>query len=200
MTPESLLAEQEEPPPARDALRQGNHGMWIKLGTLSTALVVCCAQASESISYSYDALGRLTNVRVAGGPANGVQRSYTYDATDNRTLLQVSGAAGTASVTITAQAAVANETSDGVAIGVTINGSPPPTGEVTFTENGVFLGSAFIYSGQATVILESFPAGTHTIVASYLGDGANAPYSFTFKIKVQNLLWAPAVLQILLSN
>lgn len=163
-------------------------------------LVAYGASASESISYTYDSLGRLTNVQVVGGPANGVQRSYSYDATDNRTFFQVSGAADTGSVTITPQGTVANVTSVGVVIGVNINGTPAPTGEVTFTENGVFLGEAFIYSGQASIILEGFPPGTHTIKASYSGDGANAPYSFTFTVKVQNLSWLPAVLHLLLSN
>ncbi len=158
------------------------------------------AYATETATYTYDALGRLTNVQVNGGPANGVQRNYSYDATDNRTFFQVSGAADSGSVTITPQGARANQTSIGVVLGVNITGSPAPTGEMTFVENGVFLGSAFIYSGQASVILEGFAVGTHTVVASYSGDGANAPYSFTFTVKVQNLSWLPAVMQILLSD
>jgi hypothetical protein len=40
----------------------------------------------------------------------------------------------------------------------------------------------------------------HTIMATYSGDSSNAPYSFTFTIKAQNLGWLPAVLEILLSN
>jgi hypothetical protein len=129
-----------------------------------------------------------------------VQRNYSYDATDNRTFVQVSGAADIGSVTITAEGAVASQTSVGVVIGIRISGTSAPTGTVTFSENGVFLGSAFISSGQASVILEGFALGNHTITASYSGDGANAPSSFSFTIKVQNLSWLPAVLQILLSN
>jgi hypothetical protein len=160
----------------------------------------CSAGASETVTYSYDALGRLKTAQTSGGPLNGVQRSYSYDAAGNRTQVQVSGSTGSGSVTITAQGAVANETNVGVTIGVSIAGSPAPTGTVTFTENGLFIASATVSSGQASVILEGFALGTHTITASYSGDSSHAPYSFTFTIRVQNLSWLPAVLEILLTN
>jgi YD repeat-containing protein len=162
--------------------------------------VASSARSAETATYTYDVFGRLTSVQISGGPANGVERSVAYDATDNRTQVQVSGSSSSGSVTITAQGGVANATSAGVAIGVNISGSPPPTGTVTFTEGGVFLGSAFVYDGQASVFLEGFGLGVHTIIASYSGDGANAPHSFTFTIKVQNITWLPAVLEILLSD
>ena len=172
-----------------------------------TRTVICAACLSavgtvqaETITFTYDALGRLRNASVSGGPANGVQRSYDYDAADNRTQYVVSGSSASGSITITPAGTVANTTSVGVTLTVNISGSSPPSGMVTFTENGTFLGSAFVYAGQATVILEGFPKGTHTITASYSGDGANAPYSYSFTIKVQNLSWLPAVLEILLSN
>lgn len=167
---------------------------------VSLALVTTGVRASNSTAYTYDALGRLKATQTIGGPSGGMQRSYSYDASGNRTSLQVSGTAGSGAVTITAQGSVANQTSTGVVLGVNIAGSPAPTGTMTFTENGLFLGSASVTSGEASVILENFELGTHTITASYSGDGSNAPYSFTFTIKVQNLSWLPAVLQILLSN
>ncbi len=158
------------------------------------------AGAAETATYTYDVHGRLTHVQAAGGPANNVTRAYQYDSTDNRTSLVVSGSSSSGTVTITAQGAVANVTSVGVSFGVNISGSPPPTGMVTFTENGIFLGSAFVYDGQASVLLEGFAVGTHAIVASYSGDGSNAPTTHTFTIKVQNLSWLPAVLEILLAD
>jgi len=162
-------------------------------------LATAAAYAAETITYTYDPLGRLTQLQAAGGPSNGITRTYQYDATDNRTLFQLSGAASGGSVTITPLGAVANETSVGVTIGVSITGSSP-SGLVTFTENGVFLGAAFVSNGQATVILEGFALGTHTITATYSGDGVNAPFTQNFTVKVQNLSWLPAVLEILLSN
>jgi hypothetical protein len=156
------------------------------------AVCICCASvalAAESVSYSYDALGRMTKVQVAGGPANGVQRSYLYDAANNRT--------GLGFITITPPSSVSNVTSAGAVIGITLPGALS-TGMVTFTENGVFLGSAYVYNGQASILLEGFALGTHTITAAFSGDGINAPFSQTFTVRVQNLSWLPAVLQILL--
>jgi hypothetical protein len=158
------------------------------------------ACAAETSAYSYDVHGRLTRVQALGGPANGVTRVYSYDAAGNRTAFGVSGASGRANVTLTAHGVVATVTAAGVAIGVKIAGGPRPTGIVTFTENGFFLGSAFVYDGQATVLLEGFAPGTHTIVATYSGDGANAPSTHPFTIRVQDLGWLPVVLDGLLSD
>jgi len=156
------------------------------------------AQAGETATYTYDVFGRLSNVQVSGGPRNNVQRSFSYDPGDNFILVQVSGASNSGTVTLAPVGRVANATSEGAAIGVHITGSGSLSGMVTFTENGVFLGSAFVTDGEASVFLEGFSLGMHTIVASYSGDATNAPYSFTFTIRVQNLSWLPAVLQLLL--
>ena len=51
------------------------------------------AWASETVTYSYDAKGRLVQVVHTGGPANGTQQTYTHDAADNRQRLVVTGAA-----------------------------------------------------------------------------------------------------------
>jgi YD repeat-containing protein len=145
---------------------------------LRVALCATCActvsmvRSAETTTFTYDVHGRLTNVLTSGGPANGVERAYQSDATDNRLSFVLSGASGGGTVTIAAQGSIANATSAGVAIGVNMSGTPPPTGTVTFTENGVFLGSAFIYEGQASVLLEGFSMGSHAITASYSGDGA----------------------------
>ena len=50
------------------------------------------AIASETVSYSYDALGRLTHVNHTGSVNNGLQAGYTYDPADNRLIVAVSGA------------------------------------------------------------------------------------------------------------
>lgn len=48
------------------------------------ALTPSPSAASESVSYCYDALGRLTQVGKTGGPASGKKTTTTYDAADNR--------------------------------------------------------------------------------------------------------------------
>lgn len=50
------------------------------------------AWANETVTYTYDALGRLRQVNHAGTVNNGLQAAYTYDAADNRTDVTVSGA------------------------------------------------------------------------------------------------------------
>ena len=60
---------------------------------LAAALVPATpAMASETITYTYDAKGRLIAVTRSGTINNGVQATYTYDDADNRTNVTVIGA------------------------------------------------------------------------------------------------------------
>jgi hypothetical protein len=45
----------------------------------------------ETTTYTYDALGRLTQVQKSGGPADGTTSVYNYDAASNRTNVTVTG-------------------------------------------------------------------------------------------------------------
>ena len=47
--------------------------------------------AVETVTYSYDALGRLVTSSVSGGPSAGVNTAIAYDPADNRTNYQVTG-------------------------------------------------------------------------------------------------------------
>jgi hypothetical protein len=49
-------------------------------------------------------------------------------------------------------------------------GSGTPTGTVTFTNNGVVLGTATIHGGVATFTTSALTVGAHTIKAAYGGD------------------------------
>ncbi len=49
------------------------------------------ASARETITYGYDAKGRLTRVQHAGTVNNGVVAAYAFDRADNRTNLTVTG-------------------------------------------------------------------------------------------------------------
>lgn len=59
------------------------------------ALVVLAgaAQATETITYTYDALGRLVKVSSSGTVNNNVETIYTNDAADNRAQVVVTGSA-----------------------------------------------------------------------------------------------------------
>lgn len=72
----------------------------IGLGCVLTAisagiplLAASPAGASETITYGYDARGRLKQVAHTGTPAinNGVTTSYSYDKADNRTNKTTTG-------------------------------------------------------------------------------------------------------------
>jgi Bacterial Ig-like domain (group 3) len=165
-----------------------------------SAYVSSVASAADTTSYSYDALGRLKKLEYTGGPANGAQIQYLYDAAGNRTQYIVSGSTSSGGLTIAPFGSRANQTSTGVVLGVHVSGSSSPGGTVVFTENGTFLGSTVVQSGDASIILEGFAVGTHAITVSYAGDANNPPYSYSFTIKVQNLSWLPAVLELLLSD
>ncbi|WP_296615754.1 hypothetical protein [Sphingomonas sp.] len=54
--------------------------------------VVGVARASETITYTYDAKGRLIKVVHAGTVNNGVTAQYTHDHADNRTNVKTTGA------------------------------------------------------------------------------------------------------------
>lgn len=49
------------------------------------------ADAAETITYSYDAKGRLTQVAHSGTVNNGAVSSYAFDKADNRTTVTVAG-------------------------------------------------------------------------------------------------------------
>jgi YD repeat-containing protein len=56
-----------------------------KIALAAAILVTTAAVASETITYTYDARGRLVKVERSGTVNNGVKAEYTYDKGDNRT-------------------------------------------------------------------------------------------------------------------
>jgi hypothetical protein len=56
---------------------------------LAIAAVSATAIASETITYTYDARGRLVKVARAGTVNNNVTANYAYDKADNRTNVNV---------------------------------------------------------------------------------------------------------------
>lgn len=61
-------------------------------GCLVLALVVASsAHAAETVTYTYDALGRLRGTAHAGGDNDQMQQTIVYDPAGNRTQYQVAG-------------------------------------------------------------------------------------------------------------
>jgi hypothetical protein len=54
------------------------------------------SQASETVVFTYDALGRLTSSTISGGPNGGVASTVGFDPAGNRTSAVVSGKASSA--------------------------------------------------------------------------------------------------------
>jgi len=63
----------------------------IELALLAAAslVVTAAAVASETITYTYDARGRLIKVVRSGTVNNNVSTTYSYDRADNRTNVSV---------------------------------------------------------------------------------------------------------------
>jgi hypothetical protein len=66
--------------------------MWCKFCVGAIGLSASgAACASETITYSYDALGRLTAVATSGGPNDGTSVATGFDPAGNRSSYSVSG-------------------------------------------------------------------------------------------------------------
>jgi YD repeat-containing protein len=67
---------------------------WVRATVaLGGALLAGMAAASETKTYSYDALGRLTASTVAGGPSSGRQIGTCFDRAGNRLRYDVATSA-----------------------------------------------------------------------------------------------------------
>lgn len=61
--------------------------------------------SAETITYSYDALGRLVSSSVTGGPSGGATTGIGYDAAGNRTSYSISGRTAPNAATVSAPGA-----------------------------------------------------------------------------------------------
>lgn len=72
--------------------------IWLLAAAASTVALGAGGQASETITYKYDALGRLVETRSTGDVNNNVTMGTTYDPAGNRTNYNVTGSSGSASL------------------------------------------------------------------------------------------------------
>ena len=68
--------------------------MGLKLRWLLAAggLVAAAAYATETITYTYDARGRLVQVQHSGTVNNGLNTTYAHDKANNRVTVTTTGA------------------------------------------------------------------------------------------------------------
>lgn len=61
------------------------------LAAIMAVVVIPSGHAAETITYTYDAKGRLVKVARSGTVNNGVQTTYNHDKADNRTNVKTTG-------------------------------------------------------------------------------------------------------------
>lgn len=59
--------------------------------TVAAMAIAAAAHAAETVTYTYDARGRLVKVVHSGTVNNGVQTTYSHDRADNRTNVKTTG-------------------------------------------------------------------------------------------------------------
>jgi YD repeat-containing protein len=64
----------------------------VSFAALAATLAATSASAAETITYTYDAKGRLVKVERTGTVNNNVKTEYTHDKADNRTNVKTTGA------------------------------------------------------------------------------------------------------------
>lgn len=64
---------------------------YVLMGAVLSCAIGSAASAAETVTYSYDAKGRLVKVVRTGSVNNGVTSDYTHDKADNRTRVKVTG-------------------------------------------------------------------------------------------------------------
>lgn len=64
----------------------------VSVASIALVMFAGAALASETVTYSYDARGRLVEVNHSGGPASGTKVEYQYDDAHNIKRKRVTGA------------------------------------------------------------------------------------------------------------
>jgi hypothetical protein len=70
-------------------MKSGKQATLIFAGVACIGVAAAAAYASETITYVYDARGRLVRVERTGTVNNNVNANYSYDKADNRTNVNV---------------------------------------------------------------------------------------------------------------
>lgn len=131
--------------------------------------VTVAAGGSETVTFSYDALGRLTGTSTAGGPNNSSTSSAGYDAAGNRSIYATSVSGGPA-FSVSGAGAV-----EGGSLVFTVVKNGTGAASVYYvTANGTAVGN-FDYVGVSTGL--SFAAGesVKTVAVATIDDSGDEP-------------------------
>jgi len=130
------------------------------LGGLILVVTHVTAHAAETVSYSYDALGRLRTATHSGSVNDGVGATFEYDAAGNLKVHAVS-ATGRAFKSATLQGTAGQP--------VTVNANIPgaAAGTVSFFSAGRKLGEATVADGRAALVATFAEPGTYIVMIHY---------------------------------
>ncbi|MET1111785.1 MAG: hypothetical protein ABWX67_09705 [Allosphingosinicella sp.] len=152
-------------------MRRRGHSIW----ACSVLALAGAADAAETVTYSYDSLGRLVRVEHDGSVNSGARADYAYDSADNRTRVTVSGVP-----TVAGGGFEAPEVGAGYAY------TPPATPAVFANRagiagNGSVWGFASAPEGDQVGFLQAYgPAATIALPVTGLTPGAS--YTVRFRI------------------
>lgn len=79
------------------------------------------AYATQTVTYAYDALGRLTHSQITTGPGSGTAQVFQYDNAGNRQEYTVSGVTGQTPVTLSMASSIVNVTTTGATLAVNVS-------------------------------------------------------------------------------
>nr|WP_028161670.1 Ig-like domain repeat protein [Bradyrhizobium elkanii] len=118
-------------------------------------------------------LATLTTSALTSG-THAITAVYGGDATNTSSTSSVLSQAVTQGTTSTVLVSSANPSTPGQAVTFTAtvtSGGDTPTGTVRFDDGGAAIGSATLAGGVASLTTSALTAGTHTITATYAGNG-----------------------------
>jgi len=144
---------------------------------LATSAIVwaTAGEAGETVTYSYDSLGRLVRVEHKGTVNDGLGAAYSYDPADNRTSVTVGGVP-----TVVGGGFEAPEVGAGYRYRPT-DGPAGFAGNSGISGNGSPWGIAAAPEGDQVAFLQSYgTASTITLAATGLSPGAS--YTVRFRI------------------
>jgi len=155
--------------------------------------VIAVVRTSDGATtdYEYDALGRLKT--VSQGPT---ATTYTYDLAGNRGNKKVSAVTPTA-IALTNSAGTIRQQKGSVVLSASV-GDSSTTGTVNFYDGATLIGTALLTNGVATITVSGLSRGAHTITVAYVAGGSSPANSLSLPVRIINLDWLPAVLQLLL--
>jgi hypothetical protein len=136
----------------------GNRWLVLVCAALATLLAAVPSIAQETVTYTYDALGRLIASSTSGGPNNGTQTGTSFDPASNRTNYTVTGALVPPSFAIGNATAVSE--GGNLTFMVTKTGATSSSYSVNYsTSNGIAVAGSDYTATSGTL---TFPAGSTT--------------------------------------